>query len=155
MDSDHFMRRAIELSREGMISGGGPFGAVVVKGDTVIGEGRNSVVPALDPTAHAEIVAIRNACRRINSFDLKGAIIFSSCEPCPMCLGAIWWARIEKIYYGNTRVEASAIGFDDNEMYDEVALPVSERRIPLIQSLHDESIKVFKEWALTPNKTMY
>lgn len=149
------MTRAIALSKQSMRSGGGPFGAVVAKDNAIIGEGANAVVTTLDPTAHAEVVAIRNACRNLGAFDLSGCVIYTSCEPCPMCLGAIWWARIQTIYYGNTRMDAAQIGFDDNAIYQEVALPIQDRRLPLIQCLHEECIQIFEEWSALPGKTMY
>lgn len=155
MNIQNYMLRAIALSEENIQSGGGPFGAVVVKEDTIIGEGQNSVVTSNDPTAHAEIVAIRNACNTIKSYDLSGSIIFSSCEPCPMCLSAIWWSRIEKIYFGNTRKDASGIGFDDEELYCELARPISKRKLPLEQILYNESNKVFGIWERYPDKIMY
>ena len=150
-----YMMRAIALSEKNIESGGGPFGAVIVKEDRIIGEGRNSVVSCNDPTAHAEIVAIRQACSTIQSYDLSGSVIFTSCEPCPMCLSAIWWSRIDKIYFGNTQKDASKIGFDDEEIYCELARPISQRKLPLEQILHDESIKVFRVWERYPDKVMY
>jgi tRNA(Arg) A34 adenosine deaminase TadA len=155
MNIKKYMMRAIALSIENIKSGGGPFGAVIVKEDRIIGEGQNSVVTSNDPTAHAEIVAIRNACKTINSYDLSGSIIFASCEPCPMCLSAIWWSRIEKVYFGNTQNDASQIGFDDEEIYRELTRPILQRKLPLEQVLHDESIKVFEVWEHHPNKIMY
>ena len=125
MDQDShnlYMQRAAEISRQKMLAGeGGPFGAVVVRDKNIIGEGWNRVTSTADPTAHAEIVAIRNACSRVGSFTLEGAVIYTSCEPCPMCLGAIWWARIARIFFANTRADAARIGFDDAEIYQEVA----------------------------------
>ena len=128
---ESFMRRAIALSCQGVETGGGPFGAVVVKDGEIIGEGMNRVVPNADPTAHAEIVAIRAACAALGTHDLSGAVIISSCEPCPMCLGAIWWSRIGLVVYGNDRADAAAIGFDDADIYAEVAAPPEARRLPL------------------------
>ena len=128
---ESFMRRAIALSCQGVEAGGGPFGAVVVKDGEIIGEGMNRVVPNADPTAHAEIVAIRAACAALGTHDLSGAVIISSCEPCPMCLGAIWWSRIGLVVYGNDRADAAAIGFDDADIYAEVAAPPEARRLPL------------------------
>lgn len=155
MNIQKFMMRAIALSEENIKFGGGPFGAIVVKNDIVIGEGQNFVVKFNDPTAHAEIVAIRNACNAINSYDLSGSIIYSSCEPCPMCLAAIWWARIDKIYFGNTKKDATKIGFDDEEIYCELTRPISQKKLPMKQVLYSESIKVFKLWESYPDKIMY
>jgi len=155
MNIHEFMMRAIELSEKNVNSGGGPFGAVIVKNNKIIGEGKNSVVKLNDPTAHAEVMAIRNACTQTNSFDLSGSVIFSSCEPCPMCLAAIWWARIEKVYYGNTKIDASKIGFDDNEIYCELTRPITQRKLPMQQALPDESIKAFKIWQNNQNKITY
>lgn len=149
------MMRAIALSEENIQAGGGPFGAVVVKDDQIIGEGQNSVIARNDPTAHAEVVAIRKACNTIKSYDLSGATIFTSCEPCPMCLAAIWWARIEKVYFGNTQKDASKIGFDDEAIYRELTRPISQRKLPLEQILHDEAFKVFGIWESYPDKIMY
>ena len=155
MGIEKFMMKAIELSVKSIKMGGGPFGAIIVKDNEIIGEGKNSVINSNDPTAHAEIVAIRSACSSINSYDLSGAVMYSSCEPCPMCLSAIWWARIQKIYFGNTREDASKIGFDDEMIYDELARPIEQRRLPIIQILHNESIKAFKFWEEYPGKIMY
>ena len=156
--TDHktFMLEAIMLSRENMRSNsGGPFGAVIVKDGKVIGRGANKVTSANDPTAHAEVVAIREACRNIADFNLSGCEIYTSCEPCPMCLSAIYWARIEKIYYANTQDDAAAIDFDDAFLYKEVALPKAQRSIPCTALLHDEAIKVFEEWRQKTDKIPY
>ncbi len=151
-----FMRRAIALSREKSAAGeGGPFGAVVVRGGTVIGEGWNRVVGTNDPTAHAEIVAIRQACAHRRNFNLEGCEIYTSCEPCPMCLAAILWARIGRLYYANTRVDAAAIGFDDDYFYREVAKPMSELDVPASRLLPDEARAVFSEWNARPDKVRY
>ena len=155
MDINKFMLKAIELSKESIHLGGGPFGAIIVKGNKIIGEGRNSVIDSHDPTAHAEIVAIRNACLSLTSHDLSGAVIFSSCEPCPMCLSAIWWARIEKIYYGNTRVDAANIGFDDAVIYEEIIRPLKERKLPIEQQLHKEALIAFTDWQNDQKKRIY
>ena len=155
MNASDFMLRAIALSAEGAANGGGPFGAVVVKDGRIIGEGTNDVVPGKDPTAHGEIVAIRNACVAIGSHDLSGAVMFTSCEPCPMCLAAIWWARISKIVYGNTREDATAIGFDDDVIYDEVSKPLAARTLPIERAHADQAIVVFQDWARNPNRIMY
>lgn len=149
------MRRAIALSCEGVAEGGGPFGAVVAKDGRIIGEGRNAVVPSADPTAHAEIVAIRAACAGLGTHDLSGAVIYTSCEPCPMCLGAIWWARIGGIVYANDRADAAAIGFDDAAIYDEVAAPLTARRLPLRRLLAEEARLAFQAWTVKPDKVPY
>ena len=159
MDQDShnlYMQRAAEISRQKMLAGeGGPFGAVVVRDDNIIGEGWNRVTSTADPTAHAEIVAIRNACSRVGSFTLEGAVIFTSCEPCPMCLGAIWWARIARIYYANTRADAARIGFDDAEIYQEVASDLPDRRIPLVHCSNQEATQAMREWAEKQDKIPY
>ncbi len=151
-----FMRRAIELSRIHMRAGeGGPFGAVVVQGGRIIGEGWNRVTSTSDPTAHAEITAIREACRVLGTFELRGCELFTSCEPCPMCLAAIYWARLDRIWYANTRTDAAAIQFDDDWLYREVALPVGARSLPASQLLRDEALDVFREWERKPDKIPY
>lgn len=151
-----FMNMAIDLSYKGMHAGkGGPFGAIVVKGDEVVGKGCNSVLMDNDPTAHAEIVAIRDACKRLNSFQLEGCEIYTSCEPCPMCLGAIYWARPDKIYYANTRNDAEQAGFDDSFIYKELHLPPNQRRIPMIPIHNTQALEVFNEWKDKENKTAY
>ena len=155
MDEAEFMRRAIALSCDGVAEGGGPFGAVVVKDGVVVGEGRNSVVPNHDPTAHAEVMAIRSACATLGTHDLSGAVIYTSCEPCPMCLGAIWWARIAEIVYGNDRTDAAAIGFDDAAIYEEVCLPIPARKLPLRRLLAAEAIEGFRQWQARPDKVPY
>jgi guanine deaminase len=150
------MEKAIQLSLDKMRSGaGGPFGAIVVKDGQVIGEGWNQVTSTNDPSAHAEVVAIREACKKIQHFDLSGAEIYASCEPCPMCLSAIYWARIEKIYYANTRQDAANIGFDDEFLYQEISKPLRQRKIPLVQCCHDEALSVFQEWQKKPDKIEY
>ncbi len=156
MAGDEFMRRAIALSRERMEAGdGGPFGAVVVKQGRIVGEGNNRVTTANDPTAHAEVVAIREACRTLDSFSLEGCDIYSSCEPCPMCLSAIYWARIGHLYYANSREDAARIDFDDDLIYREVALPIGERSLPATRLLADEARAVFDEWLVKPDKIPY
>ena len=153
---EQFMQMAVRLSREGMDKGnGGPFGSIVVKDNEVIGKGYNSVLSDHDPTAHAEIIAIRDACNRLNSFHLEGCEIYTSCEPCPMCLGAIYWARPDKVYFANTRKNAEDIGFDDSLIYNEIALPMEKRKIPMIQLEVNDALKVFEEWKLKENKTVY
>jgi guanine deaminase len=152
---ESFMRRAIALSVEGVAAGGGPFGAVVVKDGRIIGEGRNNVVPGQDPTQHAEVVAIRAACAAVGTHDLGGATIYTSCEPCPMCLGAIWWSRIGTIVHGNTRADAAAIGFDDEALYQEMARPVTARTLPLRRLMGAEALAAFQLWAEKPDKVPY
>lgn len=150
------MLRAIELSREHMLAGhGGPFGAVIVKDNKIIGEGWNQVTSTNDPTAHAEITAIRNAAKNIDSFELSGAQIYTSCEPCPMCLAAIYWARIDKIFFGNTRKDAAAINFDDDFLYQEVSKPLEQRAIPSHSCARSEALEVFKEWSNKTDRVPY
>ena len=150
------MQRAIELSEMGMQTGsGGPFGCVVVKNGKIVGEGFNQVTSTNDPTAHAEVVAIRNACKNLNTFQLEGCEIYTSCEPCPMCLGAIYWARPEKIYYANSREDAKAIGFDDSFIYDEIPLAMHQRKIPMINLNNQEAKLVFNKWQNKVDKTEY
>ena len=155
MNSDFFMQKAIELSIKNIHNNGGPFGCVIVKNNKIISEGVNGVTQNNDPTAHAEIVAIRNACKKLNTFDLSGCELFTSCEPCPMCLSAIYWSHIDLVYYGNSRENAAEIQFDDKFIYDEMKKDINERKIPLKQILKDEAIKAFDLWAETENKTKY
>ena len=151
-----FMRRAIAISAERMRAGlGGPFGAVVVRDGAILAEGFNGVTSANDPTAHAEVMAIREACRKLGQFSLAGCALYTSCEPCPMCLGAIYWARIERVYYANTRSDAAVIGFDDDHIYREFALPMGQRTIPFVHLPLDEARGVFKEWMDKPDKIPY
>lgn len=151
-----FMRRAIELAKNGLESkAGGPFGAVVVKDGTIIAEGWNRVTSTNDPTAHAEIIAIRAACTALDSFQLEDCVIYSSCEPCPMCLGAIYWARPKMLCFAANRVDAANIGFDDQFIYDEIGLPFDERSIETRSFLREEAAIVFKIWDETENKTSY
>jgi tRNA(Arg) A34 adenosine deaminase TadA len=151
-----FMRRAIDLSRIHMEAGeGGPFGAVVVKDGQVIGEGWNRVTSTCDPTAHAEVVAIREACNQLRAFSLKGCQIYTSCEPCPMCLAAIYWARLDAMWYANTRADAAAIQFDDDWLYQEVALPIQERSLPTTSLLREEAQTVFRAWEAKADKIRY
>jgi tRNA(Arg) A34 adenosine deaminase TadA len=151
-----FMQRAIELAIAGMNNNsGGPFGCVIVKNGEIIGEGNNQVTGTNDPTAHAEIVAIRNACKQLNSFQLSDCEIYTSCEPCPMCLGAIYWARPSKVYYACTREDAAKSGFDDNFIYNEIRLDNSQRSIPMIQISRDEALLVFQTWIDKVDKTNY
>lgn len=156
MNNEDFMRRAIKLSHEMMAANkGGPFGAVIVLDGAIIAEGHNQVTSANDPTAHAEISAIRAACRSLGSFSLEDCDIFTSCEPCPMCLSAIYWARIRRIYYANARSDAARIGFDDDHIYREVALPIDERSLPLVRLLAKEGRAAFDAWEAKPDKIMY
>lgn len=151
-----FMREAIELSRKGVNSNdGGPFGCVIVKGEAVVGRGWNRVIATNDPTAHAEVVAIRDACLHLHTFQLNGCEIFTSCEPCPMCMGAIYWARPEKVYYANTREDAAGIGFDDAFIYNELQRQLHRRSIPMAAIGSEEAIKVFEDWHNRINKTTY
>ena len=151
-----FMREAIRLSMENVKSGnGGPFGAVIVKNGKIIATAVNEVTKSNDPTAHAEIVAIRNACATLNSFQLDGCDIYCSCEPCPMCLGAIYWARPNAIYFGNSKEDAAEINFDDNSIYQEIELPINERKLPTIQLLRDEAQSAFILWQKNDNKIDY
>ena len=149
------MLRAIELSMISLKEGGGPFGCVIVKNNEIISEGFNEVTNKNDPTAHAEIVAIRNACNKLNTFNLKGTQMFTSCEPCPMCLSAIYWSHIDKVYYGNNRNDAAKIGFDDSYIYDELSLDLNKRKIPLEQINEKEAIKAFEKWDVKKDKTVY
>jgi guanine deaminase len=142
-----FMQRAIALATENVTSGrGGPFGAVIVRGDEIVATGANLVTATNDPTAHGEIVAIRNACASLASFELKGCHIYTSCEPCPMCLAAIYWARCEAIFYGSSAADAAAAGFDDAFLYEEMKLPLDERKIPIVNLLPEQAISSFDAW---------
>ncbi len=153
---EFYMRRAIALAEEGMNSNeGGPFGAVVVKDDKIIGEGNNAVTSTNDPTAHAEVVAIRNACKKLNSFQLEDCIIYTSCEPCPMCLGAIYWARPKKVFYACDKKDAAEIEFDDQFIYTELDQPIWERSIPFVRLLKEEGKIVFNKWVEKGDKTEY
>lgn len=153
---EYFMRRAIELSRRNVLEGnGGPFAALVVKNGVLIAEGTNLVTSTNDPTAHAEIVAIRRACQILGSFQLTGCDIYTSCEPCPMCLGALYWARPSRIFYATTRADAAQAGFDDSFIYDEVAKPLHMRSIPMIQLLREEAHIAFEEWKRKEDKIPY
>lgn len=150
------MREAIELSRANVRDGkGGPFAALIVRGDTIIARGTNLVTSTNDPTAHAEIVAIREACRSLGSFQLSGCDLYTTCEPCPMCLGAIYWARPRAVYFANTQHDAAAIGFDDRFIYDEFPLPHGKRKIPMIQVLRDEALVAFREWTTKSDRISY
>ncbi|NOQ73895.1 MAG: tRNA-specific adenosine deaminase [Crocinitomix sp.] len=151
-----FMRRAIALAKHGMKNNaGGPFGAVVVKDGKIIAEGYNLVTSKNDPTAHAEVVAIRNACDKLGSFQLTGCTLYTSCEPCPMCLGAIYWARPDKVYYACNRIDAAKIEFDDQFIYNELDVSIENRKIEFNQVLRDEALEVFNDWAEKNDKTEY
>ncbi|AKB78178.1 tRNA-specific adenosine-34 deaminase [Methanosarcina horonobensis HB-1 = JCM 15518] len=150
-----FVRRAIELSLENVKRGGGPFGAVVTKNGKVISESCNQVTLTNDPTAHAEIGAIREAARKLNTFDLSGCSIYISCEPCPMCFGAIYWARIDKVFFAGTRFDAENIGFDDSFIYEEISRPIQERKIEFKQLLREEALEAFRAWEKSENKVEY
>jgi guanine deaminase len=151
-----FMTRAIALSLENVQQrAGGPFAAVVVKDGAIIAEGANEVTTTNDPTAHAEVVAIREACRKLNSFDLQGCEIYTSCEPCPMCLGAIYWARAARVYYANSAADAARAGFDDAFIYQEIGRPHPERQIPMIQLAQDGALAAFRAWQEKEDKIRY
>lgn len=150
-----FMREAIRLANESVRNGGGPFGAVLVKDGVIIAGSANRVTVDIDPTAHAEVNTIRQACRKLGTFDLSGCVIYTSCEPCPMCLGAIYWARIDRIYYGNNRNDAAEIDFADNFIYEELDKPLSERTVPIIPMLRDEALQTFRMWSEKDDKVEY
>ncbi|MGK7863576.1 nucleoside deaminase [Falsiroseomonas sp. E2-1-a4] len=156
MTDEDFMRHAIALSRRGMAGGaGGPFGAVVVLDGRMVAEGWNQVTSTLDPTAHAEIVAIRRACTALGRFDLRGATVFTSCEPCPMCLAALYWSRCDRVVYANDRVQAAGIGFDDEFLYQEIPKPLTARLLPMQRLLAAEALEVFAEWTEKPDRVAY
>lgn len=155
MKKDDFMRKAIELSLKNIENGGGPFGAVIVKDGEIIATGVNRVTASCDPTAHAEVSAIREAAKQLGTFNLSGCEIYTSCEPCPMCLGAIYWARLDKMYYANTKADAKNIGFDDSFIYDELELKPADRKLPSETLLHNEAIKAFETWASKDDKIEY
>src|SRR6266513_3160438 len=153
---EKFMMEAIALSQNGVRNNeGGPFGCVIVKNDEIVGRGNNHVTSSNDPTAHAEIVAIRDACQSLRTFELDGCDLYTSCEPCPMCLSAIYWARIRSVYYGNTRKDAAKIAFDDEFIYREVALPLGRRTLRMKQLLRPEALKAFAEWEQKADKVQY
>lgn len=153
---EEFMRMAIELSVNNVKDNqGGPFGAVIVKDGEVIAASANKVVPTNDPTAHAEVSAIRLACQELNTYILSGCKIYTSCEPCPMCLAAIYWARIDKIYYANNKADAASIGFDDAFIYEELDKPMDKRQLPIVQLMRDEALSAFKLWSDSESKTDY
>ncbi len=156
MEEEKFMQEAIDLALKGMRNNeGGPFGAVVVKDGVIIGRGNNMVLATNDPSAHAEVVAIRDACRNLGTFQLDGCIIYTSCEPCPMCLGAIYWARPEKFYYACTRSDAADIGFDDDFIYKEIDLNPADRSIPANEMLREKALEAFKTWDEKEDKVAY
>ena len=150
-----YMAEAIKLSEQSVKSGGGPFGTIIVKDGKIIASGSNQVTTSNDPTAHGEIVAIRKACKALNSFQLKGCSIYTSTEPCPMCLGAIYWARPDRVYFGNTKEDASEINFDDSFIYKEIEIPKDERTIPFFQLMREEAQKAFKMWTEKEDKIVY
>ena len=152
---EQFMREAIRLANESVARGGGPFGAVIVKDGMIIAKSSNSVTLDHDPTAHAEVNAIRQACQRLGTFDLSGCTIYTSCEPCPMCLGAIYWAHIDRIYYGNTRQDAADIGFNDDFIYTEFGKTLEQRALPIVPLLRDEARDTFRRWAAKTDKVEY
>lgn len=153
---EKFMMEAIALSKKSIENNqGGPFGCIVVKNDEIVGRGNNQVILQNDPTAHAEIVAIKDACKTLGTFQLDGCEIYTSCEPCPMCLGAIYWARPDIVYYANTRHDAAAIGFDDSMIYQEMAIDMNNRKIPTINLCRQNAAAVFQQWAEKDNKTLY
>ena len=149
------MRKAIALSIENITKGGGPFGAVIVKDGKIVSTGVNRVTSTTDPTAHAEVNAIRKASKKLGTIDLRGCEIYTSCEPCPMCLGAVYWAHLDKMYFGNTKTDAKMIGFDDSFIYDEIELKPENRKVKTIQLSPDEAIKAFENWTKTEDKIEY
>ncbi|MFO7844832.1 MAG: nucleoside deaminase [Bacteroidales bacterium] len=155
MNNEDFMREAIKLSIDNIDEGGGPFGAIIVKDGEIVAKGTNRVTVNNDPTAHAEINAIREATQKLGTFDLSGCRIYSSCEPCPMCLGAIYWARLDKIYFANTKTDARDIDFDDSFIYEELERPIEQRKIRTKQILREEAIAAFEKWRNTEGKTEY
>jgi len=150
-----FMERAIELSIQSVNNGGGPFSSIIVRDEKIIAEGSNKVTLSNDPTAHGEIVAIREACEKLNNFNLSGCELYSTCEPCPMCLSAIYWSRINKIYYANTREDARKIDFDDSSIYSELQKNINERKIPMTQIMRNEALKTFELWDKKTDKVKY
>ena len=155
MTDEELMERAISLAEESVRNGGGPFGAVIARGGTIIAEGANSVTSSCDPTAHAEVTAIRNAAATLGTYNLAGCAVYTSCEPCPMCLGAIYWARLDKVVYAADRTDAAAAGFDDEMIYREIALAPKERRLPSQRLLAAEAKRAFEMWTGKADKTMY
>ena len=155
ISKNKFMLRAIELSISSAENTGGPFGCVIVKDDKIIAEGSNKVTFSNDPTAHAEIVAIREACKKLNTFNLSGCDLYASCEPCPMCLSAIYWSHVDNIFYANTREDAKKINFDDSLIYSEISKKNEDRKIPIKQMLRDEALKAFEIWNKKTDKIEY
>lgn len=149
------MREAIRLANESVLNGGGPFGAVIVKDGEIVAESSNTVTIDNDPTAHAEVNAIRKACKELGTFDLSGCVIYTSCEPCPMCLGAIYWAHLKCVYYGNTKADAAAIDFDDDFIYQEIDKPIDRRSVPFINMLRNEALMSFRLWDESTDKKEY
>lgn len=151
------MQRAIALSIKNLDSGGGPFGALVVKGGQVVGEGTNQVTASHDPSAHAEVIAIREACRKLKGFQLSGCELYTTCEPCPMCMALVYWARLDKVYFANTAADAAKIGFDDARIYRELKLPHAQRSLPLISvpTMRDQALAAFAAWERKPDKVRY
>ena len=153
---EKFMSEAITLSQNGVRNNeGGPFGCIVVKGESIVGRGNNKVTSSNDPTAHAEVVAIRDACKNLDTFQLEGCEIYTSCEPCPMCLGAIYWARPKMVYFANNRQDAASIGFDDSMIYEELGIDLDKRKIPIINLGREEALKIFVEWQNKKDKIKY
>ncbi|MBB6096840.1 tRNA(Arg) A34 adenosine deaminase TadA [Deinobacterium chartae] len=155
MTPEELMRQAADLAVDNVARGGGPFGAVIVKGGEIIARGVNRVTAQLDPTAHAEVNAIREACQRLGTFDLSGCEIYTSCEPCPMCLGAIYWARLERVYYACTQADAAAIDFDDQFIYQELDRPKHARRLPMTELGREDALRAFRAWSEKVDKTPY
>ena len=155
MKNIDFMKRAIELSIQNIKNNGGPFGCIIVKENKIIAEGKNSVTFSNDPTAHAEVVAIRKACKKLNTFSLAGCDLYTSCEPCPMCLSAIYWSRIDNIFYANTRDDAKKINFDDSLIYSEIPKKNEEKKIPMKQMMRNEALKAFDLWDKKTDKIEY
>lgn len=155
MTNEELMRCAIKLSEDNVLNGGGPFGAVIARDGEIIATGVNRVTANHDPTAHAEVSAIREACKKLDTYDLSGCVIYSSCEPCPMCLGAIYWAHLDKLYFGNNKSDARRIGFDDSFIYDELELPRDRRKLPSKVLLDDEAAKAFRMWMEKDDKVEY
>lgn len=154
-EDEKFMQQAIDLSIENVANGGGPFGAVIVRDGEVIATGTNRVTANCDPTAHAEVSAIRAACAKVKNFKLTGCTVYTSCEPCPMCLSALYWAGVERIFYGNTKSDAKAINFDDSFIYDQIALDYSKRSIPCINIMRDKALEGFRAWSEKEDKVLY
>lgn len=154
-EKEKFMKKAIEISKKSVLNGGGPFGAVIVKDGKIVASSNNKVTLNNDPTAHAEVMAIRKACKKLNTFDLSGCELYASCEPCPMCLSAMYWAHIDRYYYANQKEDAKQIGFDDHFIYDELDKKPEKRSMPREQLLHAEALKAFKIWEEKEDKTKY